>query len=311
MFFWASAFAAIRAGLRGFGPGELALLRFLTASAALGVNALLNGLPLPERRDLPGIFTLGFLGITVYHLCLNFGEVTVSAGAASLLIASGPVFTALLATVFLSERLRAWGWVGIAVSFAGVAAVAVGEAEGLSFDPRALLILLAAFSTSLYFVFQKPYTRRYGSLAFATYSIWAGSLPMLVFMPGLLSQLPHAGLEAGFAGVYLGIFPAALGYVTWTYALSRAPASLVTSFLYLSPVLAILIGWVWLREVPSALSLLGGAVALAGVALVNTRGLRRVPAAEDRAPRQPVPAGTEAGVLVPAEGAPPLTQTRL
>lgn len=250
LLFWASAFAGIRAGLEAYAPGHLALFRFLVASAVLAVYAMLTRMRLPEKRDLPAILLLGFLGITVYHTALAYGEVSVTAGAASLLIAFAPICTALLAVIFLGERLRVWGWLGIAVSFLGVVLIALGEGEGLQFDPGAFLILLAAFSTSLYFVFQKRYLKKYSALQFTTYAIWAGAFFLLVFFPGLAQAIRAAPLDATLAVAYLGVFPAALAYVTWTYALSRAPASIVASFLNLSPVLAILIAWVWLEELP-------------------------------------------------------------
>lgn len=118
---WASAFAGIRAGLQDYSPAHLTLLRFLVASSVMLVYALLVRMPLPERRDWPAIFGLGFLGITVYHTALNFGQVTVKAGPAALLVAVGPVFVALMSYFFLRERLSAWGWLGIAVAFTGVA----------------------------------------------------------------------------------------------------------------------------------------------------------------------------------------------
>ncbi len=282
---WASAFAGIRAGMRlspsgavgpdGYGPGELALLRFGTASTVLALYAGAKRMRLPERSELPLIGLTGFLGISVYHVALNFGEVTVQAGAASLLISAAPVFTALLSVAVLKERLTGLGWLGILLAFAGVALIALSGGRGLHFTPGALLILLAATVAAVYSILSKQLLRRHAALEFTCYSIWAGTLPLLVFLPGLLRRLPVAAPPATFAVIYLGIFPAAIAYVLWNYALARMPASLLSSFLYLSPVLASLIAWVWLGEVPALLTLVGGAIAILGVILVQTKGYAR------------------------------------
>lgn len=115
----------------------------------------------------------------------------------------------------------------------------------------------------------------------ADHVIWAGTLRMLVFLPGLPAVIRDAPPSATWSVVFLGVFPAAIAHILWTYAQSRLPVSVATSFLYLSPVVAILVAWIWLREWPAPLSLLGGLLALAGVILVNAARIR---AAAGRSP---------------------------
>lgn len=83
------------------------------------------------------ILGLSFLGITLYHVFLNYGEVSVLAGTASLIVAAGPSITALLATQFTGERLNAWGWLGTAIAFAGVALIVLGSGQGVQFTQGA------------------------------------------------------------------------------------------------------------------------------------------------------------------------------
>jgi drug/metabolite transporter (DMT)-like permease len=269
--FWSSAFAGIRYGLEAFEPMELALLRFTVASIALLAYALFRRFRLPDARDIPAIAVIALLGITIYHTTLNLGEQTVSAGAASLLISTSPIFMVLMAAAFFKERLTRLAIAGMSLSFIGATLISFGKEGRLEFNTGALLIVIAAIAGAIYSLGQKRLLPKYGAPPMTAYCVWIGTIFLMPAAPGLVRSLQSAPWPAIVAVAYLGICPTAVAYVTWAYVLKRFPASRAASILYLVPVLAIVIAWIWIDEIPAWISLVGGVLAVAGVVLVNWR----------------------------------------
>jgi drug/metabolite transporter (DMT)-like permease len=284
---WGSTFAAIRASLQGgYEAGHLVLVRYLIASAFFLLYALLPGVKfrLPLKRDLIRIIILGWVGISVYHIGVTFGMETITAGTAGMLIGAAPIFTAIIAVIILKERMSAFGWLGLVIGFIGIICIKMGAAgPNLAFSIGSFFVLVSAVATSVFFVFQKKLLSRYTPIELTAYFTWAGTIPFLLFTPGISNSLQNASIEAHLSTLFVGIFPAAIAYVTWAIALSAGNASTVTSMMYIEPAIAVLVAWIWLSEIPSTLSLIGGLVALSGVIIVNGLGKINKKATSDAA----------------------------
>ncbi|MEO9337335.1 DMT family transporter [Mesorhizobium sp. SB112] len=268
---WASAFPAIRAGLDAFGPLELGALRFTIAAVPAAILLAIFRPALPKWNEIWRFATGGIVFVALYTALLNYGELTVSAGAASFIINVSPILTAIFAVVFLSERFPLVAWIGTFVSFAGIGIIALGEGEGFGFEPGALLILGAAFCTSFNTIVQKPLFARHKPLTVSAWNMVIGALALSPALPNALHQAGTASFEGLSAAIYLGVVPSLIVYGSWAITLSRLPASRASNFLYCVPPVATIIGFLWLGEVPGTLGIIGGVLALGGVALVNLK----------------------------------------
>jgi drug/metabolite transporter (DMT)-like permease len=272
MLTWSSAYAAIAYGLGGgFTPGEVAFARLLLASICFVVWMRARRLPLPPPAAWPPLLGLGLVGLSVYHLCLNYAETRIASGTAAIIIALAPAATATASALWLGERLSARAVAGLTIALAGVVLVVLTSGKSVSFQPRAALVLVSVLATAIYFTAQKPFSVRYGAEAVTAVTILGGALGTLPFGLGLPHALAAAPLSRTAALLWLGVAPTFLGYLTWNMALHRASVSKVSSFIYSSTPIALLISWVWLGERPDWMTLIGGAIVIGGVVLTNTR----------------------------------------
>ncbi|MCX4783096.1 DMT family transporter [Streptomyces sp. NBC_01264] len=273
---WASAFVSIRASADHFEPGALALGRLLTGSVALVCLLAVKRGGVPPRQAWPGIVGSGVLWFGVYMVVLNWGEQLVDAGTASMVVNVGPMVIALLGGWFLKEGFPPLLLAGMAVSFVGAVVVGFSTSGGGSSSVLGLVLcLVAAVAYGSGVVMQKPALKHATPMQVTTYGCLIGTVACLPFSGQLVSDLSRAPLSATLNVVYLGLFPTALAFTTWAYALSRTTAGKMGATTYAVPAVVILISWLALDEVPGWVTLLGGVICLSGVAVSRMPGVRR------------------------------------
>lgn len=283
---WASAFVSIRSAGAAYSPGALALGRLLAGALTLGAICLVRREGWPPRAAWRGIAISGLLWFGFYMVALNWGEQQVDAGTAALVVNVGPLLIALLGARLLGDPMPPRLLAGMAVSFAGAVTVGLSmSGGGGSSVLGVVLCLLAAVAYASGVVAQKPALGRASVLQVTTFGCLVGAVVCLPFSGQLLHESARAPLPATLNMVYLGVFPTALAFTTWAYALSRTTASRMGATTYAVPALVVLMSWLALGEVPGPVTLAGGALCLAGVAVSRSRPHRRTSRTAREEPR--------------------------
>ena len=277
---WASAFVVIRDEAPYFSPAALALGRLLVGSLALGVTLIVRGEGWPPRSAWPGILASGVLWFGVYMVALNSGEQRIDAGTAALVVNTGPILIAVLGGWLLKEGFPPRLLAGIAVAFLGAVVIGLASSHaGRASLAGVLLCLLAAVGSAAGVIAQKPALRHASALQITMFGCLVGAVVCLPFGGGdLIAGVTHAPPRAVLEVVYLGLFPTAIAFSTWAYALSRTTAGRMGSTTYIVPALVVGISWLFFHEVPSLLALAGGALCLLGVFVSRNRPATTVPA---------------------------------
>ncbi|MDQ3156859.1 MAG: DMT family transporter [Actinomycetota bacterium] len=277
---WASAFVAIRALGDEFSPGALSLGRLLVAAIALGVIAWPKHEPMPRGKPLGLIIIYGIFWFGAYNIALNAGERYLDAGTSALVVNIGPILIALLAGVFLKEGFPKPLLIGTTVAFSGVALIALStDKDSTAVETASMTGVILCVAAAVFYAVgvltQKPALKYVSAIQSVWLACIVGVVVCLPFAPTLVNQVQEASTGDILILVYLGIFPTAIGFNTFAYALKRIDAGKVAATTYLVPAVATLISWVWLDETPAALAFVGGALCLIGVAI--TRAKRRQP----------------------------------
>lgn len=281
---WASAFIGIRAAGNDFSAGTLTLGRIVVGTMALTIvvgvvrarrrvrHAVAGSTStLPRGRLLALVAVWGIAWFGAYNLTLNAAEQLIDAGTAALLVNIAPMLIAVLAGFLLGEGFPRRLMAGMGIAFLGVAVIAASTSTG-KFDPAGVALGIA--SAVLYAgaaTLQKRLLPRVDALTMTWLGCLAGTLACLPFLPALVREAATAPSSSILAVVYLGIFPTAIAFLTWGYALSRSTAGRTAASTYAVPPIVVLMSWLVLDELPPAIALLGGALALAGVAVATLR----------------------------------------
>ena len=273
IFFWSLTAVLTRLALQYFSAFSLGFLRYLIASVVLLAVAALYKMKPPRPKDLLWFLASGGTGFFLYMITYNQGQAVVTAATGSVVIAMAPVLTALLTRLIYREKIRPYQWAAIFIEFAGVAVLTLMNSV-FSVNRGLFWLFFAALSLSVYNLIQRKLTKTYDGLQTAAYSIFFGTLLLAVFAPESFQALRYAPAIQWFYLLILGVGASAIAYVSWAKAFSKAKqTSQVSNYMFITPLLTSVLGFLLAGEVPDRGTLIGGGIIMTGVLIFNFGGM--------------------------------------
>ena len=282
---WAINFIAAKIGLRSLPAMTLASFRVVLAGAVmLPFYLCCSRLPafakaVQSRRnpftlgDIWIFLYMGFFGVTINQICFTVGLRFTSVSHAAVIVGMGPIYTLIFAVLFKLERVTWRKAMGMAIALIGIAVLA--SENGISAHSPSVLgdaiTMTGSIGFAMYVVLGKRLAGRYDPLTMTAFSHYAGALivlPVAIYRAVTLGSAEHwrAIAWTGWAALlYMAIFSSAVAYLFYFWLLRYLEASQLSAFTYLLPVVATILGILWLGEKGSWAQVLGGALALGGV----------------------------------------------
>lgn len=272
---WGVNFSVVKYGLRFMEPMAFNAMRIVLAALALLAIARVRGIPLPPRRQLWTLMALGVLGHGVYQALFVQGLAHTRAGNASLVMAATPVMIATLSRLLGVEQLHVRGYLGIALSVIGIATVMSGSAAARLGDASVLgdaLILASSASWATYTVLLKPHTHHVDGVQVSALTLIGGAIPLVLWSLPAIARTDWMALpiQAWGAIGYGAFFALVIAYLIWYRGIRHIGPTRTSMFSNLQPIIAVLVAWPALGEVPTATQGIGAAAVMAGLLLTRS-----------------------------------------
>ncbi|NMS90110.1 DMT family transporter [Clostridioides difficile] len=263
--FWSIAYVLTRLTLQYFSAFSLGFLRYLVASGSLIIVVILIKMKLPKKSDLLWFLASGAVGFFLYMIAFNKGQETVTASTGSVVIATVPVITALLAHFVCHEKIKIVQWIAIAIEFIGILVLTLMNGI-FSINTGLLWLLLAALALSVYNILQRKLTKTYSALQTSAFSIFSGTVLLAIFLPASINEVLYAPRIQLLYIAILGIFSSAIAYVSWSKAFEKAKQTAqVSNYMFLTPFLTSILGFLIVGEIPDWSTVIGGSIIILGV----------------------------------------------
>ena len=269
IFFWATAFVLTKVVLKEVDVTTLGVLRYFFASIIVIFILIKQKISLPALKDIPAFIFAGFSGYAGYIALFNMATLLSSPSTLSVINALAPAITAIVAYFIFNEKIKIIGWISMGISFCGILILTLWNGT-LTVNKGVIYMLIGCVLLSLYNISQRYLTKKYSSFDVSMYSMLIGGILLVVYSPSSVRNIFSISFNSLILIIYMSVFPSIISYFFWTKAFEIAKHTTeVTSFMFITPVLATLMGIIILGDIPKLSTLIGGVVIILGMIIFN------------------------------------------